>query len=98
MNQRIELYVSEQHPQLNANVKYLHLTHIQSLDNASCMEIEVGDCLDYALERNELLQIIISKLRYNSILKIEGVDLEDIIYQYSVGQITVPPSGRPIEN
>ena len=40
---KIELYVDDKHSEINSNVQYLHLTHVQSLDNASCTEIEVGE-------------------------------------------------------
>ena len=89
-NDRVELYVSEQHPQINDGIKYIHLTHIQSIDNASCMEIEVGNCLDYALERNEILQVIISKLRYNGTLQINGIDLTEIMYNVVSGNLNLP--------
>lgn len=91
---RIELYVGDQensqHPQLNDNVQYVHLTHVQTIDNASCMEIEVGNCLDYVLERDQLLSIIISKLRYGGIIKLNGTNLEEVMYNASVGKLNTP--------
>ncbi len=87
---KIELYVDDKHPQINDDTKYIHLTHLQSVDNASCMEIEVGNCLDYALERDEILSVLIGKLRYGGILKISGTDLDEIVYNASTGVLNVP--------
>ena len=91
---RVELYVGDpensQHPQLNDNIQYIHLTHVQTIDNASCMEIEVGSCLDYVLERDQLLSIIISKLRYGGIVKLDGTNLEEVMYNASVGKLNTP--------
>ena len=87
MNNRIEVYIDDQHPQINDNVQYIHLSHIKSIDNASCIEIEIGNCLDYALERNEILQVAISKLRYNGVLNMNGIDLDEIMYNAVAGKI-----------
>ena len=89
MTKHIELYVDDQHPQINDNIQYVHLTHIQSVDNASCVELEVNNCLDYALERDEILQVIINKLRYGGILKINGIDLDEIMYNAVAGNINI---------
>jgi len=91
-NDRIELYTDKNHPQLNANVNYLHLSQIQTLDNASCLDIEVNNCLDYFLERNEILQTLVNKLRYNGTIKINGIDLEDVAYHTTTGRITIEQS------
>ena len=76
---KIELYVNENHPQTNADIQYLHLSHITTVDNASCDDIELNNCLDYALERGEILPVVISKLRYGGVIKISGVDLTTVM-------------------
>ena len=86
---KIELYVDDNHLQINDNVQYMHLTQVQTLENASCMEIDVCSCLDYALERDQILTILINKLRYEGVLKISGVDLNEVIYNYSVGKLSI---------
>lgn len=85
---KIELYVDNKHPQINSNVTYLHLTQIQNIDNAICTQIKINNCLDYALERDQLLSIIVDKLRYNGILSISGVDLDEVIHCASIGLVT----------
>ena len=61
---------------------------MSSLEDSSCEEIEVGDCLDYKLSRDEFLKNIVKKLRYGGILRINGIDLDEVIYQHSVGDIS----------
>ena len=50
---------------------------------------EVGDCLDYVLDRDQLLSIIISKLRYNGVLKIQGVDLQEVMWKFINGFLPI---------
>ena len=86
---KIELFVDKNHPQVNANIKYVHLTHLQTIDNASCFKIEANDCLDFSLGRDEFLGVIVSKLRYNGILNINGIDLQDVIFHGSTGMLDI---------
>lgn len=86
---RVEFYIDDQHPQINDNIQYLHLTHAQSLDNAGCIEIDLHNCLDYTMERDQILQIAISKLRYNGVLRINGIDLDMVMYNAISGNLNI---------
>ena len=86
---RVEFYVDDKHPQINDNIQYLHLTHAQSLDNASCIEVDLHNCLDYTMERDQILQIAISKLRYSGVLRIYGIDLNMVMYNATSGNLNI---------
>lgn len=51
------------------------IDQLQSIPPASCNAIYVGDCCDYFPNREEILQTILSKLRYGGELLIDGIDL-----------------------
>jgi hypothetical protein len=97
-NNRIELYINDNYPQINENVQYVHPRHLQSVDNASCMEIEAGNCLDYILERYQVLLSLIEKLRYNGVLKINGINLDDILHKATFGHLNIQQTQQLLYN
>jgi len=84
-----EFYVDEKHPQINDNVVYLHISNINSIDNATCMSIELNDCLDYVQERPQMLQAVVQKLRIDGVLSLTGVDFDAVTYNYDSGLLNL---------
>ena len=85
----IEFFVDEKHPQINDNVVYLHISNVGSIENATCLSIELNNCLDYILERQEMLRTVIQKLRINGVLSLTGIDLDSISYNYNSGALNL---------
>ncbi len=86
----VEFVVDNNHPQINDNVIYIHISNIESsVEDATCLSIELNNCLDYILKRQEMLQTVIQKLRINGVLSLTGIDLDSISYNYNSGALNL---------
>lgn len=64
------------------------LDNIQKIEDSICTELYVGNILDYYANRQDLLVMLIKKVRYNGIIIINGDDLYDIVQKFYLGKIT----------
>lgn len=63
------------------------LEDINQLEDSICTELYVGDVLDYCVNRNEVLVMLIKKLRYGGTIIINGVDIYTMALQLYTGVI-----------
>ena len=68
--------------------KCVKLADIISVEPASCSEIIVGDLLDYCNNKAEMFKQLISKLRYDGVINISGLDLDILCNEYNNGYLT----------
>ncbi len=59
---------------------HIHYSQLDMVSDASCDHISVGVCLDYlpVQYRIQVLQKILSKLRYEGIIEVEGTDIIEV--------------------
>ena len=66
----------------------LHINEISSIDDASCDDLFLGDCLDYiSTEKQDLIDMACSKIKYGGRLVVIGSDLQEICKAKSSGAI-----------
>ncbi len=76
-------------------------TEIPKIDDASCLEINLSNVLDYAVphsHRNKALTQIIKKLRHNGVINIEGIDIIELCRSLYLGDLSVQESNKLIYN
>lgn len=59
-----------------------------SLEPSTCDEIIVGDILDYTNNKGQVFQQLVSKLKYNGIINLSGINLDIVCSEYNNGQLT----------
>lgn len=64
------------------------LEALPEIEDASCTAIRLGQVLDFAAEREIILDTIVSKLRYNGVVFVEGLDLISLGHSIVYGQFT----------
>ena len=57
------------------NQVVINIEQLDKISDGSCSQIVIDDILDYYTDRDQLLQTIIGKMRYNSTIYITGVDI-----------------------
>jgi hypothetical protein len=57
------------------------------IENSTCTRVEVWDVLDYWDDRESLLADLVSKLRYNGEIIIEGLDILEVANKLIIGAI-----------
>lgn len=63
------------------------LEELNQLEDSICTELYIGDILDYHINRNEVLVMLIKKLRYGGTIVIHGVDIYTMALQLYTGII-----------
>jgi len=63
------------------------LEELNQLEDSICTELYIGDVLDYCVNRNEALVMLIKKLRYGGTIVIHGVDICTMALQLYTGII-----------
>ncbi len=63
---------------------------IQNIPKGSCNELIVYDCIDYIdiKQKMNLLDVLLSTIRYGGEIVLEGADLEEIARALTCGQIS----------
>ncbi len=61
-------------------LEHIHYSQLDMVSDASCDNINIGSCLDYipVQYRITILQKILSKLRYNGSVEIDGTDIVEV--------------------
>lgn len=83
----------------NINVsEYIYIlpNDINKIDISSAEEIRVGQLLDNIDNRQEAINVLISKLRIGGILTLEGIDIIEISKQILLGNISIDIANRLI--
>ena len=68
--------------------QYVDLAQVIDIDNGSCEEILLDNCLDYVSQRKDFLSEIVKKLRYGGKIIVSGLDLHQVGRQITNGFIT----------
>ena len=76
----------------------LPISQINSLEQASCEHIDVGDCCDFIPTRREAMLAVLSKMRYNGTIDISGVDLTEVGHSFIRGELTLEQAQSLIYN
>ncbi len=71
---------------------------IKTIEPSTCTEINVGDCLDYFLDRDNILLALIPKLRYGGKIIITGVDLLDACRALTLGKLSADEGSKVLYN
>ena len=67
----------------------INFDQVGQIADSAYLEINISNLLDYAKDRESALKIIVSKLRHNGILNIEGLDLLEVSRNLYLGNINV---------
>ena len=84
---RIALYLSGIIDGSEDGYEYVDISNIVDIDDASCEEILVGECLDYLSQRKDFFAEIVKKVRYGGKIVISGLDLNQVGRQITNGAI-----------
>ena len=68
--------------------QYVDLAQVMDIDDGSCEEILLENCLDYVSQRKDFLSEIVKKLRYGGKIIVSGIDLHQVGRQITNGFIT----------
>ena len=61
---------------------------MNQVELATCMELDIGDSLDYVTDRYKELENMTNKIRYGGTIIIMGTDILSISQDLMVGQLT----------
>jgi len=62
---------------------------LNDLEPSSCMLLHLGNCCDFLINRFQVLQVAISKLRYGGHIIVEGTDYIDTAYAIVRGELNL---------
>ena len=68
--------------------QYVDLAQVMDIDDGSCEEILLENCLDYVSQRKDFLSEIVKKVRYRGKIIVSGIDLHQVGRQITNGFIT----------
>ena len=68
--------------------QYVDLAQVIDIDDGSCEEILLENCLDYVSQRKDFLSEIVKKVRYGGKIIVSGIDLHQVGRQIRNGFIT----------
>ena len=68
----------------------IDLSEIGEINNSSCDEVFVGDCLDFIEQRTDFGTELIKKIAYGGTITIVGVDVFEMSRAVEVRQIDLP--------
>jgi len=71
------------------NENQVHITKITELMSGSVDKLIVNDALDHIANRVEGLKILVSKLRYEGIIEIRGIDILEIARDMYTCRLTI---------
>ncbi len=72
------------------NENQVHITKITELMDGSVDKLVVNDALDYIVNRTQGIKILASKLRYDGIIEIRGVDILEVARNLYTCRLTIP--------
>ena len=78
--------------------QYVDLAQVIDIDNGSCEEILLDNCLDYVSQRKDFLSEIVKKLRYGGKIIVSGLDLHQVGRQITNGFITTSNAASVLYN
>lgn len=69
----------------------ISLNDMGQIENGSCLKIRANNILDYVAwkDRQDLLKMLVSKLRFNGELSLNGIDLFSISHYIDTGQLSI---------
>jgi hypothetical protein len=84
----------------NKNIDYtsMYIGNVHILEDESCEEIILDDCLDYIPDRDEQLNICLKKLSPGGKLSMYGLDLFELARTIHVGQTSVAAANSMLYN
>ncbi len=71
----------------NPDISSLTIDDIKKLEDSICTELYAGVVLDYYINRNEVLTMLVKKIRYGGKLILYGTDLLCVAFSFSSGSI-----------
>ena len=74
------------------------LAQVMDIDDGSCEEILLENCLDYVSQRKDFLSEIVKKLRYGGKIIVSGIDLHQVGRQITNGFITTSNAASVLYN
>ena len=78
--------------------QYVDLAQVMDIDDGSCEEILLENCLDYVSQRKDFLSEIGKKLRYGGKIIVSGIDLHQVGRQITNGFITTSNAASVLYN
>ena len=78
--------------------QYVDLAQVMDIDDGSCEEILLENCLDYVSQRKDFLSEIVKKLRYGGKIIVSGIDLHQVGRQITNGFITTSNAASVLYN
>ena len=78
--------------------QYVDLAQFMDIDDGSCEEILLENCLDYVSQRKDFLSEIVKKLRYGGKIIVSGIDLHQVGRQITNGFITTSNAASVLYN
>ena len=78
--------------------QYVDLAQVMDIDDCSCEEILLENCLDYVSQRKDFLSEIVKKLRYGGKIIVSGIDLHQVGRQITNGFITTSNAASVLYN
>ena len=78
--------------------QYVDLAQVMDIDDGSCEEILLENCLDYVSQRKDFLSEIVKKLRYAGKIIVSGIDLHQVGRQITNGFITTSNAASVLYN
>ena len=78
--------------------QYVDLAQVMDIDDGSCEEILLENCLDYVSQRKDFLSEIVKKLRYGGKIIVSGLDLHQVGRQITNGFITTSNAASVLYN
>ena len=74
------------------------LEQLNAVAPASLTHLDLGDWCDKVEQRNTVLEVAISKIRYEGFIEIRGIDVCEVARSVYTGSITVEQVNRAIYN
>ena len=69
--------------------QYLTMDELHTIKAASCNDLRINNVLDYSNQPELVLSDILSKIRYDGTLHLNGVDLMAVCQQVAVGILNI---------
>lgn len=72
---KVKIILNQPLANIPDDITQISIQRLDDIQSSTCTELDIGDCLDYILERDRCFMELASKLRYNGIFKISGIDI-----------------------
>lgn len=75
----------------NKDINEVSLNDVLNAEDGSILELVCGNILDKVelAKRDELLDLLLSKIHYNGHIILSGIDIRDISRKYDIGEIDI---------